>query len=45
MKEIALWNITFMVDGKLYTTNADFDHSFFCSCITMKDLVLIGEEE
>ena len=54
MKEIILWDIVFEVDGNLYTTNADFDHSFFCSIVTMEDLELLtsnriaeilGEEE
>jgi hypothetical protein len=36
---IELQDITFMVDGKLYTTSVEFDHSMICDLVTMEDLV------
>lgn len=46
MSDIMLWDITFEVDGKFYTTKIGVDHSVFCDCVDMDDLVLIeGEEE
>tara|TARA_R100000750_G_C2327399_1_gene88758 strand:- start:197 stop:340 length:144 start_codon:yes stop_codon:yes gene_type:complete len=39
MSNITLWDITFEVDGKLYTTKRGVDHSVFCDCVDMDDLV------
>ncbi|MEK9738397.1 MAG: hypothetical protein VW438_01570 [Euryarchaeota archaeon] len=44
MSDIMLWNITYMVNGKLYTTRTHYDHSWLCD-IDMSDLVLLEEEE
>ena len=44
MSDISLWSITYVVDGKLYTTKMDYDHSWLCD-INMDDLVLLEEEE
>lgn len=44
MSDIAIWNITYIVDGKLYTTREDYDHSWLCD-IDMDDLVLLEGEE
>jgi hypothetical protein len=43
MTDISLWNITYEIDGKLYTTKMDYDHSWLCE-IDMNDLVLLEEE-
>ena len=39
MSNITLWDITFEVDGKLYTTKKGVDHSVICDCVDMDDLV------
>ena len=44
MSDIVLYSITYEIDGKLYTTRMDYDHSWFCD-IDMDDLVLVEEEE
>jgi|TARA_R100000081_G_C4780785_1_gene151380 hypothetical protein len=44
MSDIALWSITYVIDGMFYTTRSDYDHSWLCD-ISMDDLVLIGDEE
>ena len=36
---ITLYDITFEVNGVLYTTKRGFDHSVICADITMNDLV------
>ena len=43
MSDIALWSITYIVDGKLYTTREEYDHSWLCD-IDMDDLVPVEEE-
>tara|TARA_R110002051_G_scaffold176582_3_gene246574 strand:- start:15801 stop:15977 length:177 start_codon:yes stop_codon:yes gene_type:complete len=43
--DISLWDITFEVNGKLYTTNNDFDHSWFCSGMEMSDLELLPDAQ
>lgn len=40
MSDIILYDITYEVDGKLYTTRSDYDHSWLCD-ISMDDLVPI----
>ena len=45
MSDIILYDITYEINGKFYTTKSDYDHSWLCD-ISMEDLVLIeGEEE
>lgn len=41
MSNISLWSITYEIDGKLYTTRMDYDHSWLCD-IDMDDLVELG---
>ena len=38
MSDIILYNITYEVNGKFYTTKVDYDHSSLCD-ISMDDLV------
>ena len=38
MSDIMLYDITYEVDGKLYTTRLGYDHSWLCD-ISMDDLV------
>lgn len=40
MSDIILWSITYEVDGVLYTTRLDYDHSWLCD-ISMDDLIPI----
>ena len=42
MSDIMLYDITYEVDGKLYTTRLGYDHSWLCD-ISIEDLVLIEE--
>lgn len=45
MSDIMLYDITYEINGKFYTTRLDYDHSWLCD-ISIDDLVLIeGEEE
>tara|TARA_A100001201_G_C4076179_1_gene197404 strand:+ start:1011 stop:1139 length:129 start_codon:yes stop_codon:yes gene_type:complete len=41
---ITLVNISFEVNGRLYTTKEDFDHSIICDMIDMDDLVELEDE-
>ena len=41
---ITLYDITFEVNGVLYTTKKDFDHSVICQDLTMDNLVKIEEK-
>jgi|TARA_R100000482_G_scaffold124354_2_gene76902 hypothetical protein len=41
MSDIQLANIYFYVDGDLYTTKPDFDHTFIAEAVDMDDLVLV----
>ena len=41
---ITLYDITFEVNGVLYTTKRSFEHSILCADITMDDLVKLEEE-
>lgn len=40
MSDVILHDITYEVDGKLYTTRLGYDHSWLCD-ISMDDLVPI----
>ena len=42
LSDIVLYSITYEIDGKLYTTREEYDHSWLCD-IDIDDLVLIGE--
>tara|TARA_R100000152_G_C6781189_1_gene215179 strand:- start:4369 stop:4503 length:135 start_codon:yes stop_codon:yes gene_type:complete len=42
---ITINDITLEVNGRLYTTKEDFDHSIICDMIDIEDLVLLEEEE
>lgn len=42
--DILLYDITLEVNGRLYTTKKEFDHSVICALLDMDDLVLVEEE-
>jgi hypothetical protein len=44
MSDISLWSITYEVNGVLYTTRMDYDHSWLCD-IDMDDLVPLEVEQ
>tara|TARA_R100001079_G_scaffold110879_2_gene88135 strand:- start:600 stop:776 length:177 start_codon:yes stop_codon:yes gene_type:complete len=41
MSDIQLANIYFYVDGDLYTTKPDFDHTFITEAVDMDDLLKV----
>jgi len=43
VNNIQLANIYFYVDGDLYTTKPDFDHTFIAEAVDMDDLVLVAK--
>ena len=42
---ITINDITLEVNGRIYTTKEDFDHSIICDMIDMDDLVLVESDE